>query len=520
MSWNFKKLPSSSAGIAGLLRSFRFEAVIVCLLLLTLVAVVFEEPILRQEIRFAPDAKPNYVGYAYSDQQIGGVSTVVPDLRTPMAWRCVLRAKVEIPFCGYELLFDAERHERGLDLSNLTAIRLKLDYKGPSRTVRVFLKNFDSRYSQPNHSETAKFNQIEFDYLRGSTEVSLAPNNFSVAEWWVTQHHVPPELSRPAFDNVIALSVHTGTAPGLGAHAFRIREIVIESRRLSPAQWYLGIIAIWLVLIGGFLFYRIAHLKQEIAAREEAAEREKLIQDQLIYVSRVNAMGEMGSALAHELNQPLTAVSNYMSIARRLLVRRREGDAAQALDAIAAAQETALRAGEIIRRLREMVRGSVTRQGEKLADIIDKIGSIAFLEADLQGIRHRVIIHDPEAHVLVDRIQVQQVLLNLIRNSFEAMQGAAQRSLVIETRPAAGDMIEISVSDTGSGIPPEAQDILFTAFRTTKQDGMGIGLSICRTIVEAHGGHIWAEPREGGGTIFRFTIPVSADEQSCIGKAA
>jgi C4-dicarboxylate-specific signal transduction histidine kinase len=376
--------------------------------------------------------------------------------------------------------------------------------------VRVFLKNFDARYSIPKHSETAKFNQIEFDYPRGTQEVTLAPDNFSVAEWWVTQHHVPPELSRPEFDNVISLSVHTGTVPGLGSQSFRIREIVLEGRRLSSAQWYLGIIAVWLVLIGGFLFYRIAHLKEEIAAREEAAEREKTIQDQLIYVSRVNAMGEMGSALAHELNQPLTAVSNYMSIARRLLDRQRDGDTAQALHAIAAAQDTALRAGEIIRRLREMVRGSVTRQGERLADIIEKIGSIAFLEADLQGIRHRVIIHDPDAYVLVDRIQVQQVLLNLIRNGFEAMQGEAVRALVVETRRTAGDMIEISVSDTGSGIPPEAEDMLFTAFRTTKKDGMGIGLSICRTIVEAHGGRIWAEKRDGGGTIFRFTVPASA----------
>ncbi|WP_158266214.1 sensor histidine kinase [Allosphingosinicella deserti] len=503
-----------------MLRSLRFEAVIVCLLVLTLLAVVFEDAILRQEIRFSPAIKPDYVGYAYSDEQIGGTSSVTADAREPMAWRCALRRTVEIPYCGYELLFDAENHQRGIDLSNVTSMKLKFDYKGPSRTVRVFFKNYDPRYSLPKRSETAKYNQIEFDYPRGTEEVTLAPDNFSVAEWWVTQHHVPPELSRPQFDNVISLSIHTGTVPGVGEHAFRIREIVLEGRRLGAAQWYLGIIAVWLVLIGGFLFYRIAHLKEEIAAREEAAEREKTIQDQLIYVSRVNAMGEMGSALAHELNQPLAAVSNYMSIAKRLLIRQREGDAAQALDAIGAAQETALRAGEIIRRLREMVRGSVTRQGERLAEIIDKIGSIAFLEADLQGIRHRVIVHDPDAHVLVDRIQVQQVLLNLIRNAFEAMQGSAVRSLVVETRAVDGPMIEIAVSDTGSGIPSDAQDMLFTAFRTTKKDGMGIGLSICRTIVEAHGGRIWAEPRAGGGTVFRFTIPEAAETEDVSAKAA
>ena len=112
------------------------------------------------------------------------------------------------------------------------------------------------------------------------------------------------------------------------------------------------------------------------------------------------------------------------------------------------------------------------------------------------------------------------MLLNLIRDAFEAMQGSAVRSLVVETRAADGAMIEIAVSDTGSGIPSEAQDMLFTAFRTTKKDGMGIGLSICRTIVEAHGGRIWAEPRAGGGTVFRFTIPEAGETEDVSAKAA
>jgi signal transduction histidine kinase len=504
---NSTRRPLPDTKPAGLLRSLRFEAVVVCLLLLTLLAVLFEDPILRKEIRFGPDLRPGQNGYIYSDSQVGGASIAVADQKGPMAWRCNLRPGWQVPYCGFELLMDPLRYERGIDLSRVTNVTLKLDYSGPSKTVRFHFKNFDKRYSKVFRSETAKFNQIEFDYPAGAKEVTVALGDFNVAEWWLLQNRIPPELSRAQFDNVISMSVQTGSDAGLGTHRFRIREIVLKGTRLSPAQWYLGIITAWVILIGGFLFWRIAHLKDEIAVREETVTREKLIQDQLIYVSRVNAMGEMGSALAHELNQPLTAVSNYMSIARRLLDRSRPGDASQALDAITAAQETALRAGEIIRRLREMVRGSVTRQDENLAAIIDKIGTIAFLEADMRGIPHRVGIHNPGAVVLVDRIQIQQVLLNLIRNAVEAMEGQPVQQLVVETREAAGDMIEISVKDTGSGLPPGSQDALFTAFKTTKKDGMGIGLSICRTIVEAHGGRIWAEPREGGGTIFRFTIP-------------
>jgi signal transduction histidine kinase len=494
-------------GPTGLLRSLRFEAVVVCLLLLTLLAVLFEDAILRHDIRFGPTINPRHEGFVYSDQQVGGASLAEADPNLPMAWRCDLRPGWQIPYCGFELLFDPERFAQGMDLSRITDITLKLDYSGPSQTIRLHLKNADKRYSKVGRSETSKYNQVEIDYPRGTSEATVSTADFNVAEWWLLQNHIPPELSRPQFDNVISLSVQTGSAAGLGAHRFHIREIVLHGTRLARAQWYLGIITAWVILVGGFLFWRIAHLKEEIAAREDAATREKLIQDQMIYVSRVNAMGEMGSALAHELNQPLTAVSNYMAIARRLLARGRPGDSTQALDAVAAAQETALRAGEIIRRLREMVRGSVTRQRENLSEIIAKIGTIAFLEADLQGIRHRVGIHNPATAVLVDRIQIQQVLLNLIRNAVEAMEDQPVRELVVETRDAPDDMVEISVKDTGVGLPPGSLDSLFTAFRTTKKDGMGIGLSICRTIVEAHGGRIWAEPRKGGGTIFRFTVP-------------
>lgn len=504
---NSEMLPSTGLGLARMIRSLRFEAVVVCLLILTLLALLFEDSILRREIRFGPVPKPGHVVYVYSDRQVQGSSLAVADPNVTMGWECDLRRGWQIPYCGMELLFDAERYERGIDLSRISSITLRLDYTGSSDTVRLHLKNFEERFSKVGRSETAKFNQVEFDYPAGTKEVTVSLEDFNVAEWWLLQNHIPPEFSRPQFDNVISLSVQTGSAASLGNHRFRIHEIVLEGRRLTPAQWYLGIIAFWVVMIGGFLFWRVAHLKEQIAAREETAAREKLIQDQLIYVSRVNAMGEMGSALAHELNQPLTAVSNYMSIARRLLARGRPGDTTQALDALKAAQETALRAGEIIRRLREMVRGSVTRQGENLGEIVEKIGSIAFLDVDLLGIVHRVDVHDANAAVLVDRIQIQQVLLNLIRNGMEAMHDQPVRELTVATRDAENDMVEISVGDTGSGIAADSQDFLFTAFRTTKKDGMGIGLSICRTIVEAHGGRIWAEPREGGGTVFRFTIP-------------
>ena len=506
----FIPLPAARRGS----RRLGFELIALLLLALTIAALVFEDTLLEKRLRLVPDAGRGAVGYVYSDRQIGGRSDADAVSGRPAAWQCELRSGVADPYCGYELLFDPERYVRGLDLSGYSTVDVELTYRGPSAKMRLLMKNYDPLYGRPGQSDSAKYNQIEFEHRGGTAGKTLALPDFTVAEWWLVKNRIPPELSRPDFHNVIALSVHTGTGAPPGRYAFDVAAITLNGRRLGAAQWYLGILAGWGALLAIYLLYRLAHLREELAARERADAREKLVQDQMIYVSRVNAMGEMGSALAHELNQPLAAVTNYMSVARRLVQRGREGDVDRAVEAISAAEETALRAADIIRHLREMVRGNVVRQPESLAEMIAKIASIALLEADLKGVSHRIDVHDPGRHVLVDRIQIQQVLLNLIRNAVEAMGEQLVRTLIVETADAPDDMVEIRVSDTGPGIPADQQAELFTAFRTTKKEGMGIGLSICRTIVETHGGRIWAEDRASGGTVFRFTVPAAQPEQS------
>jgi two-component system, LuxR family, sensor kinase FixL len=244
----------------------------------------------------------------------------------------------------------------------------------------------------------------------------------------------------------------------------------------------------------------------DLTERRRAEAEIRRMQAELIHVSRVSAMGTMASTLAHELNQPLTAVTNYVRGARRMM--EREGPVEEDLgEALRAAEAGALRAGEIVRRLRELVsRGSVSAGLEDLGRMIDEAGVLAFVDEHLHGITHEVDL-DPKARwVRADRIQVQQVLINLIRNAVQAMQESARREILVSARPVA-DMVEVRVADTGAGIAPEHMDSLFSHFMTTKQEGMGIGLPISRTIVEAHGGRIWAEAREGGGAVFCFTLP-------------
>ncbi len=247
--------------------------------------------------------------------------------------------------------------------------------------------------------------------------------------------------------------------------------------------------------------------------------RLKELQSEVTHMSRFTALGEMASTLAHEINQPLTAITNYLKGCSRLL-EHVEGKTTVVLrEALDKAADQALRAGHIIRRLREFVaRGESDRRAEGLPKLIEDASTLALLGAKENAIAVTFRL-DPRADmVLADRIQIQQVLVNLIRNAIEVLiEAAERRELEIATVANDDGTMEISISDTGAGLAPEVAAHLFQPFITTKPRGMGLGLSICRTIVESHGGRIWVDPRPGGGTIFRFTLRAATEEEPTLG---
>jgi two-component system, LuxR family, sensor kinase FixL len=257
---------------------------------------------------------------------------------------------------------------------------------------------------------------------------------------------------------------------------------------------------------------------RDLTERQRTEARLQDLQSELVHMSRFTALGEMASALAHEINQPLTAIANYLKGCRRIL-ERMEGEPVPILtDAVGQAAEQALRAGRIIRHLREFVaRGESERHIESLPKLIEEASALALVGAKERGVRVVYRLDPTAEHVLADRIQVQQVLLNLIRNAIEAMQETENRNLVITTTARDDGMVEVSVADTGTGLAPDVMAQLFQPFVTTKPHGMGVGLSICRTIVEAHGGKIWVESQPDVGTIFRFTLRALADDEIEIG---
>ncbi len=246
---------------------------------------------------------------------------------------------------------------------------------------------------------------------------------------------------------------------------------------------------------------------RDLTERQQTETRLQELQSELVHVSRLTALGEMASSLAHEINQPLGAIANYLGGAKMLL-EREEIPRERLAGAVGKAAGEALRAGEVIRRLREfLARGEAERRIEHLPKLIEEASALALVGAKELDVRVRLDLHSTVDLVLADRVQIQQVVLNLMRNAIDAMEEAGRRDLLVKIVPAEDGMALISVADSGPGISPDIADRLFQPFVTTQPAGMGVGLSICRTIVEAHGGRIWVEANPTGGTIFRFTLP-------------
>lgn len=253
---------------------------------------------------------------------------------------------------------------------------------------------------------------------------------------------------------------------------------------------------------------------RDLTERQDADRRLQELQSELLHVARHSDMGQMASALAHELNQPLTAVSNWIVAARRLLKTRVPDAPVEISDFLDKAIDQAGRAGEIIRRLRSFIeRGETERRPEDVNKVVEEAAALAMVGAKESSIRASFDFAANLPQAWIDKIQVQQVVVNLVRNAIEAMAQSPERKLTITTREADDAMVEVAIADSGPGLPPDIAARLFQPFTTTKEVGMGLGLSISRSIIDNMGGRLRAEPNPEGGVIFRFTLPVSDQDR-------
>jgi PAS domain S-box-containing protein len=247
----------------------------------------------------------------------------------------------------------------------------------------------------------------------------------------------------------------------------------------------------------------------DITEAKAAEQRMRELQAELLHATRLSTLGEMAGILAHEINQPLSAAVNYLDGSTALIGSNQPGAIEMAVAGLAKARRQEERAGDIVQRLSRFIRtGAAERQTADVNSLVQEAAVLALAGADRLGVRVTWALAPDLPAVSVDRIQIQQVVVNLVRNALEAMATMPRRDLTIAT--AADEMVTLSVADSGPGLTADSVADLFTPFVTTKPGGLGLGLSICRSIVVEHGGGIRTEPNTGGGAVFHVSLPTMA----------
>ena len=284
---------------------------------------------------------------------------------------------------------------------------------------------------------------------------------------------------------------------------FWVGHWVLETAEARPV----GPIAISIYVVFTLVFALAGEgRKRALQRARQQAQHLAELQRQMVQVARLNAVGEMAGSLAHELNQPLTAIGNYLNAAEQLLMRP-DTPPERISELIHKAGNQAVRAGKIVARVRSSVdRGEIAADEESACAIVQEAVEVARAGVAHDGVVVRYEFDRSADKVLADRIQVQQVVLNLVRNAVEAMTGRPKRELKIASGAAEPGFVRVSVADTGPGVSPDVAERLFQPFVTGKADGMGVGLSISRSIIETHGGRMWTEPNPEGGATFCFTL--------------
>lgn len=309
-----------------------------------------------------------------------------------------------------------------------------------------------------------------------------------------------------AIDNEI-----TALASGRDSHAgsralaaFRAEQTTrYEETRSDTDRHILNFIAFALLmaLIGPTLGLAGISMLQRERGRRQARQ----MQSELMHIQRLAVMGETAAMLAHDVSHPLAAANNYLAALRRTAA---QGDCAKAADYSERAAQQIHRAATILNRLRRFIEKRDCEHAAVSPAVLieDAVALLGPLDTD---VALTIDAATDLPAVTIDRIQIQQVLVNLIRNALDAMRSSPERRLAIAARHAAPGWVEFALHDTGPGLPPDIATKLFSPFVTTKKEGMGVGLSICRSIITSHGGTIWAEPNPAGGTVFRFRLPAA-----------
>ena len=425
------------------------------------------------------------------------------------------------------LLFDLVFLVFALLMTRVARVRNQLELRVAERTAELTTLNDDLK------REIAKHNQVEAELRLSQAYLAEAQRLSHTGSWawspppgdiryWSDEcfrvQGFDPKGGQPSFDEFLQSVYLDDQARIVGVIQTAVREkeefefdyrIILPSGEIRDARSFGHPV----LDASGELIEYVGTIIDVTERKQAEKERERLREAQadLAHVSRMTTMGELTASLAHEVNQPITAAVNGASTCVRWLTRD-EPDLGEAREAALGVIRNAKRAADIINRIRAISRkGESHRQAIDVNEVIREIVALLRTEANRHSISIRTDLDSNLAWVTADSVQVQQVMMNLIMNSIDAMKNVDRtRELSIRSESIENQQLMVSVSDTGMGLPPQGTHQIFDAFFTTKPEGIGLGLRISRSIVESHGGRLWATDNPSHGATFSFTLPIPA----------
>lgn len=493
-----------------LISRLKLETAVLALMLITFAAIQFQELFTAKHLSYTPDNPAAYAAYSYTDAPSQGTSTITLDKTRAMRWSCELRSGYQYPFCGYGLLFDKTGRGEGLDFSRYQKISLSFRYSGPAAKMRIAFINSDPRH----RSAGGKPNQMEFAVRQGQQTVTLDLAEIFVAEWWAAANNLSKDIAEPKIDNVTAIEIQPGSDAKVGHHEFDVESIKLEGRQLSQAQYYLMLLGAWILLIGGFLVYRVFQVRRGFETRHQRQVQES--RD----LAAAKAMAESASAaksaflanMSHELRTPLNAILGYAQLLERETLDARQNVAAQTIHQSGTHLLTLINdildlskieAGRL-----ELVPGRFD-----LHACLAGIANMMRIRAEEKGLGFVCAVDAAVPQMVTgDQKRLRQVLINLLGNAVK-FTSRGQVSLAIGAEALDGGLaqLRIEIRDTGIGIAAEHLPRIFDAFEQVggaeqRAGGTGLGLSITKQIVELMGGRVAVESRLGEGSRFWFEI--------------
>jgi signal transduction histidine kinase/CheY-like chemotaxis protein len=493
------------------------ELCLVALFVLTAAIVAFQHQIFGRDIVVNDSTAKQFMFSGYADGVNDGKSTF-STTSDPLAWTCDLTSGSPTLYCGYELLFDRNAGLPGVDLRDFESIKLTIDYHGPAKALRVHLKNVDPRYSKPNNRSSDKMNKAEFTAHEGVQTVILHPQDFSVADWWLVEKKLPPELARTQFNDIGSAEVQTGSSAPPGHYSFRIKSLVFQRSSIGPAELYPSILAAWAILIVLYVLLRMRRARLESLERERAqAEARLALANAKESAERASkAKSEFLASMSHELRTPLNAVLGYA----QLLERADLGE--EHLDAVRTIHRSGRHLLSLIADILDLSKieagkMELNRAPMSLRSAIASVVEMVRVRAEQKGLAFRCAIDEevPEA-IETDEKRLRQILLNLLSNAVKfTTEGRVSLLVSLIGRITDTATIRFEVQDTGPGIAEDELERIFRPFEQVgdarrQENGTGLGLAISRQLAGLMGSTIEVRSRVDQGTSFwlEVTFPV------------